>query len=124
MRRMYGSLVETPPPIEEPQQPLTPASTSSFVRTVRNFGGLRFSRSVHEGYIEDFIDEEQTLDDHDKEDQSYWSLLLKNSTLFYEFNQTASTEELEIFKALKNAQLHREKRQAGFPGATTKSDNK
>ena len=46
MRRMYGTLVkeEMPPP----QNPQTPASTT-FVRSVRNFGGSRFRRSTEEG---------------------------------------------------------------------------
>ena len=52
---MYGNLVR----IEDiPEQPKTPASTSLFVRSVRNFGGPRFRRSVHEGYIEDLLIEE------------------------------------------------------------------
>ena len=52
---------------------------------------------------------------------------MKNSTLFQEFNRTATPQELEIFDALKEAQLienSRPKRQAGFPGATSKKDNK
>ena len=54
---MYGNLVR----IEDiPEQPKTPASTSLFVRTVRNFGGPRFRRDVHEGYIEDLLIEEET----------------------------------------------------------------
>ena len=55
---MYGTLVKVEEDI--PEQPKTPASTSLFVRTVRNFGGPRFRRSVHEGYIEDLLIEEET----------------------------------------------------------------
>ena len=55
---MYGTLVLKEEDI--PEQPKTPASTSLFVRTVRNFGGPRFRRSVHEGYIEDLLIEEET----------------------------------------------------------------
>ena len=62
-----------------------------------------------------------------EEEENYWSTLMKNSTLFQEFNRTATPQELEIFDALKEAQLienSRPKRQAGFPGATSKKDNK
>ena len=55
LRRMYGSLVKEE---DIPEQPKTPASTSLFVRSVRNFGGPRFRRSVHEGFIEDLLIEE------------------------------------------------------------------
>ena len=47
MRRMYGSLVREEMVTVTPE-PQTPASTS-FIRSVRNFGGQRFSRSVDEG---------------------------------------------------------------------------
>lgn len=48
VRRMFGELQ-----VLQPQpQVKTPASTT-FVRNVRNFGGIRFKRSVLEGYIED-----------------------------------------------------------------------
>ena len=63
----------------------------------------------------------------EEEEENYWSTLMKNSTLFQEFNRTATPQELEIFDALKEAQLienSRPKRQAGFPGATSKKDNK
>ena len=47
IRRMYGSLVEQQPQPPKPTpRPKTPASTT-FVRTVRQFG--RFKRSVEEG---------------------------------------------------------------------------
>ena len=62
-----------------------------------------------------------------EEEENYWSTLMKNSTLFQEFNRTATPQELEIFDALREAQLienSRPKRQAGFPGATSKKDNK
>jgi len=126
MRRMYGTLIKDQPIIQDiPEQPKTPASTSLFVRSVRNFGGPRFKRSVHEGYIEDFLE-----DDYEEEDSNQgdiWSLLLTNSTLYSLFNQTASTEEREILEGLSEAAqigLDRPKRQAGFPGATSKPDNK
>ena len=61
MRRMYGTLVEAV--AEIPEQPKTPASTSLFVRSVRNFGGPRFRRSAHEGFIEDFLIEDDQLED-------------------------------------------------------------
>ena len=60
---MYGTLVKVEEDI--PEQPKTPASTSLFVRTVRNFGGPRFRRSVHEGYIEDLLIEEQTEEEEE-----------------------------------------------------------
>merc|ERR1712008_84269 len=61
------------------------ASTSLFVRrSVRNFGGPRFRRSVHEGFIEDLLIEES----EEEEEENYWSTLMKNSTLFQEFNRT------------------------------------
>ena len=44
--------------------PQTPASTT-FVRSVRNFGGSRFKRSVGEGYIEDFLLEDENYNDID-----------------------------------------------------------
>ena len=88
-----------------------PASTT-FIR--RSFPTLRFKRSVLEGYLEDFVDGYEQFE-----------LLLQNSTLFAEFNQTAGPEELETFEALKNAKiLDRPKRQAGFPGVKPSNDNK
>lgn len=109
MRRMYGNLVE--PSIDLPEMPKTPASTT-FIR--RSFPTLRFKRSVLEGYLEDFVDGYEQFE-----------LLLQNSTLFAEFNQTAGPEELETFEALKNAKiLDRPKRQAGFPGVKPSNDNK
>ena len=54
---MYGDRVQEKEE-EIPEQPKTPASTSLFVRSVRNFGGPRFRRSVLEGYIEDLLIEE------------------------------------------------------------------
>jgi len=126
LRRMYGDRVQEKEE-EIPEQPKTPASTSLFVRStirsVRNFGGPRFRRSVHEGFIEDLLIEES----EEEEEENYWSTLMKNSTLFQEFNRTATPQELEIFDALREAQLienSRPKRQAGFPGATSKKDNK
>ena len=52
---------------------------------------------------------------------------MKDPQLFQEFNRTATPKDLEIFDALKAAQIienSRPKRQAGFPGATNKNDNK
>jgi len=115
LRRMYGTLVKNE---DIPEQPKTPASTTLFFRTVRNFAGPRFKRSVQEGYIEDFlIEEDQHTDD--------WTLLLKNSSLLNDFYKTATPEEMEIFLSLKEAQvLDRPRRQAGFPGNANKADNK
>ena len=42
----------------------TPASTT-FVRTVRNFGGSRFRRSVEEGFLEEFLLEDEVYNDID-----------------------------------------------------------
>jgi len=123
LRRMYGTLVLKEEDI--PEQPKTPASTSLFVRTVRNFGGPRFRRSVHEGYIEDLLIEEQT--EEEEEEENYWTRLMKDPTLFHEFNRTATPQDLEIFDALNSAKIienSRPKRQAGFPGAASKPDNK
>jgi hypothetical protein len=125
LRRMYGNLVR----VEDiPEQPKTPASTSLFVRSVRNFGGPRFRRSVHEGYIEDLlIEENQEQLQVEEEEEDYWTKLMRDPQLFQEFNRTATPKDLEIFDALKAAQIienSRPKRQAGFPGATNKNDNK
>ena len=134
MRRMYGNLIE--PSIDLPETPKTPGkllfffvksnilhffliclyfitASTTFIRT-RSFPTLRFKRSVLEGYLEDFVD-----------GYDQFELLLQNSTLFAEFNQTAGPEELETFEALKNAKiLDRPKRQAGFPGVKPSNDNK
>jgi len=125
IRRMYGTLV--PNEVDIPEQPKTPASTTLFMRTLRNFAGPRFKRSAHEGFIEDFLIEEDKGAGDQEED--YWALLLRNSTLFHEFNKTATPQEMEVFVALKEASTHqikldRPKRQAGFPGVTNKNDNK
>jgi len=125
LRRMYGNLVR----VEDiPEQPKTPASTTLFVRSVRNFGGPRFRRSVHEGYIEDLlIEENQEQLQGEEEEEDYWTKLMKDPQLFQEFNRTATPKDLEIFDALQAAQIienSRPKRQAGFPGATNKNDNK
>ena len=48
MRRMHGTLVE--PLVEDEGTLQTPASTT-FVKSVRSFRGLRFTRSLHEGEI-------------------------------------------------------------------------
>jgi len=122
LRRMYGTLVKVEEDI--PEQPKTPASTSLFVRTVRNFGGPRFRRDVHEGYIEDLLIEEEA---EEIEEENYWTRLMKDPTLFHEFNRTATPQDLEIFDALNSAKIienSRPKRQAGFPGAANKKDNK
>ena len=52
---------------------------------------------------------------------------MKDPTLFHEFNRTATPQDLEIFDALNSAMIienSRPKRQAGFPGAASKPDNK
>lgn len=125
LRRMYGTLVKAE---DIPEQPKTPASTSLFVRSVRNFGGPRFRRSVHEGYIEDLlIEENQEQPQGEEEEEDYWTKLMRDPQLFQEFNRTATPKDLEIFDALKAAEIienSRPKRQAGFPGATSKPDNK
>jgi len=121
IRRMYGTLIKTD---DIPEQPKTPASTTLFMRTLRNFAGPRFRRSAHEGFIEDFLIED--IEDRPHQ-EDYWTLLMRNSTLFYEFNRTATPKDIEVFQALQKAQisnLERPKRQAGFPGATSKPDNK
>jgi len=123
MRRMYGNLNADLQTIDLPEEPKTPASTSLFVRSVRNFGGPRFKRSASEGVIEDFILPEfqegvEPLD---------WTILMKNATLFQQFSANATAEEMETFQVLKEA-AHlnsRPKRQSsGFPGAANKPDNK
>ena len=122
MRRMYGSFIQ--PSIDLPETPKTPASTTF----IRSFPSLRFKRSVLEGYIEDFLlDEDQSdLSSLEQEPENYWSALLKNSSIFEEFNKTASASEWEIFENLRNAHhnLDRPKRQAGFPGVKPSNDNK
>ena len=62
MRRMYGNLNNDLLTIDLPEEPKTPASTSLFVRSVRNFGGSRFKRGASEGVIEDFILPGKTVD--------------------------------------------------------------
>ena len=123
MRRMYGNLNDDLQTVEVKEEPRTPASTSLFVRSVRNFGGPRFKRSASEGVIEDFILPEfqegvEPLD---------WTILMKNTTLFQQFSANATAEEMETFQVLKEA-AHlnsRPKRQSsGFPGAANKPDNK
>jgi len=119
MRRMYGSLVETSLP-DLPETPKTPASTTFITRS---FPNLRFKRSVLEGYIEDLIDEENL--EEQVEADNFWDLLFTNATLMKEFNETANSQEWEVFLALKGAQiLDRPKRQAGFPGVKQTNDNK
>jgi len=120
MRRMYGSFIQ--PSIDLPETPKTPASTTF----IRSFPSLRFKRSVLEGYIEDFLLDEDISDPSLEEPENYWSALLKNSSIFEEFNKTASATEWEIFENLRNAQhnLDRPKRQAGFPGVKPSNDNK
>jgi len=120
IRRMYGTLVKNEVDTI-PEVPKTPASTTLFMRTLRNFAGPRFKRSAHEGFIEDFL-----INDEDYQEEDDWTLLLRNSTLFHEFNKTATQEEMQVFHALKEAEiiLDRPKRQAGFPGVTNKNDNK
>ena len=126
MRRMYGTLNDDLPLVPDlPEEPKTPASTSLFVRSVRNlnFGGPRFKRSASEGVIEDFLEESQQ--DFEPLD---WTILMKNLTLFKEFSANATQEDMETFWALKeaaNLSLDRPKRQSsGFPGAANKPDNK
>ena len=46
MRRMHGTLVE--PVVDDEGTFQTPASTT-FVKSVRSFRGLRFTRAAHEG---------------------------------------------------------------------------
>lgn len=122
MRRMYGTLAENEVPVDE--VPKTPASTT-FVRSVRNFRGLRFSRSVHEGFIEDFMMDDN---EHEEEEENdFWTSLLHNESLLKDFNFTATPEELEVFRALATANLDntkRPKRQAGFPGISNTDSNK
>lgn len=130
---MYGTLVKDVEEADIPEQPKTPASTTLFVRSVRNFGdfaGPRFKRSNDrlEGYLEDFLPADfEEVDD-------MWTALMKNATLLAQFNATASKADWEVFHALEKVassssnqqhwQQSRPKRQAGFPGATGKPDNK
>ena len=120
---MYGNLNADLQTIDLPEEPKTPASTSLFVRSVRNFGGPRFKRSASEGVIEDFILPE-FQEDFEPLD---WTILMKNATLFQQFSANATAEEMETFQVLKEA-AHlnsRPKRQSsGFPGAANKPDNK
>lgn len=118
MRRMYGNLV-VQQPADIPEQPKTPASTILFPRSVRQFG--RFKRSASEGYLEDFL-----IDEPQDDEDDFWNLLLTNTTLLAEFNKTATPQDMEIFNVLADAYIShdRPRRQAGFPGATSKPDNK
>eukprot|EP00096_Caligus_rogercresseyi_P008119 TRINITY_DN2649_c0_g1_i2.p1 TRINITY_DN2649_c0_g1~~TRINITY_DN2649_c0_g1_i2.p1 ORF type:complete len:258 (+),score=58.30 TRINITY_DN2649_c0_g1_i2:71-844(+) len=79
VKRMFGDMVEPAPPPAPSHK--TPASTIYF-RSSTSFKATRFSRSVLEGYLEDFTDEE--------------------SSFVPSGNRT--------------------KRQAGFPGRSTKED--
>jgi len=131
MRRMYGNLVEEVPEPEPLVNERTPASTQLFVqRQVRNFRGGLFKRSVHEGFIEDLIDDD--MESGDLDDDAIWSEILENkySQLFNTFNVTGN--EKEVMKELLQAALRAEKRehdlkkrpkrQAGFPGSTRKNN--
>ena len=98
-------------------------SLASTTFITRSFPNLRFKRSVLEGYIEDLIDEENL--EEQVEADNFWDLLFTNATLMKEFNETANSQEWEVFLALKGAQiLDRPKRQAGFPGVKQTNDNK
>ena len=128
MRRMYGTLNGDLPIVPDlPEEPKTPASTSLFVRSVRNlnFGGPRFKRSATEGVIEDFLLQDSRPDFEPLD----WTILMKNQTLFKEFSANATQEDMETFWALEeaaNLSLNRPKRQSSsaFPGAANKPDNK
>ena len=128
MRRMYGTLNGDLPLVPDlPEEPKTPASTSLFVRSVRNlnFGGPRFKRSATEGVIEDFLLQDSQPDFEPLD----WTILMKNQTLFKEFSANATQEDMETFWALEeaaNLSLNRPKRQSSsaFPGAANKPDNK
>lgn len=135
MRRMYGNLIaDGPAPEPAPLPQRTPASTTAFVqRMVRNFGGARFTRSVQEGFIEDFVEDELDHEgDANIDDDAIWSEILENnySQLFNTFNVTG--EEKDVVKELLEASMRAErreqdlkmrpKRQAGFPGATRKNN--
>lgn len=104
MRRMYGSLIQEEVEVVENVQ--TPASTT-FVRTVRNFGGSRFRRSVEEGFLEEFLLEDEVYNDIDA---NFSSVAVGNDE-----------------KAFEKVSLHfgkRGKRQAGFPGVDKKKGNR
>ncbi len=80
------------------------------------------------GYLEDLVEDQ---DEDIAEETDFWTSLMDNSTLFYEFNKTASVQDLEIFQALSEAYnsigvdlKQRPKRQAGFPGVREKDSNK
>lgn len=133
MRRMYGSnVLEVPAP--EPAPILrTPASTQPFLpRTVRNFGGARFKRNVHEGFMEDILEDDvESEEETSIDDENVWLEILENNyaELFTSFNITG--EEKEVMKELvaasmraerqQHENLKRPKRQAGFPGSTRKN---
>jgi len=107
MRRMYGSLVEAEMPQPPQQQPLTPASTT-FARSVRHFsGGSRFARSVDEGFLEDFILDDEYYNDLD------FSFTSLNAT---------GKEDDDFYMRIVHGGKGRNKRQAGFPGPDSKTD--
>jgi hypothetical protein len=134
MRRMYGNLFQEAPAPEPVAPQRTPASTTAFIRrTVRNFGGARFTRSVHEGFIEDFVEDEfESEGEANLNEDNIWSEILENnySELFRTFNVTG--EEKDVMKELMESAMRAErkeqdlkrrpKRQAGFPGATRRKN--
>jgi len=104
MRRMYGTLVQ----IEEPEVVRrTPASTT-FARSVRQFGGSRFKRSVEEGFLEDFLLDDELYNDLDA-------------------NFTALLKDSEDWPKDGKISLHfgkkKQKRQVELPGNPDKTDS-
>lgn len=97
IKRMYGTLVQEQVPQALPQ---TPASTT-FVRSVRQFG--RFKRSTEEGFLEDFLFEDEFYNDLDA-------------------NFTALEEKVKEYEY--SLHFGRTKRQAGFPGADSTGEDK
>jgi len=134
LRRMYGPQVTEDPEPEPVSVPRTPASTTFVHRMVRNFGGVRFSRSVHEGFMEDLVEDDTEREDETSiDDEQIWAELLEQNyaELFHSFNVTG--EEKEVMKELVAASMRAEqqelkkqrrpKRQAGFPGATRRENS-
>ena len=111
---MYGNLIKDEPEAPQPP-PRTPASTVPF----------RFRRNVHEGYLEDIIE-----DPHQLEDEEFLAEAMEDTygELLRSFN--VSSEDRQILKSIiyskwgVNNLNGRVKRQADFPGTQPDSDNK